>query len=158
MPRPRKSPKDSFIKKMLAMKRAGLKPAPYNITKQDIELDTLPERIQKILGLSQIPQKAEEMTFWIMYDIEDNKIRRYIARYLEKKGFLRVQKSVFLARAERNDFKEIAEALREVNQLYENHDSIILIPVSTDELHAMHIIGKDAGIEAYEKKPNTMIF
>ncbi|MGC8866165.1 MAG: CRISPR-associated endonuclease Cas2 [Bacteroidales bacterium] len=139
------------------MKRAGLKPAPNNISGKESELESLPSRIQKILGLSQTPQKAEEMTFWIMYDIEDNKIRRYIARYLEKKGFLRVQKSVFLARAERNDFKEIAEALREVNQLYENHDSIILIPVSTDELHAMHLIGKEIGIEAYEKRPNTMI-
>lgn len=158
MPRQRRSPKESFVKKMLAMKRAGLKPVPYHITDKEAELETLSARIHKILGLSQTPQKANEMTFWIMYDIEDNKIRRYIARYLEKKGFLRVQKSVFLARAERNDFKEIAEALREVNQLYENHDSIILIPVSTDELHAMHIIGKDAGIEAYERRPNTMIF
>ncbi|MEW6136395.1 MAG: CRISPR-associated endonuclease Cas2 [Bacteroidota bacterium] len=157
MARQKKTPRVSFIQKMLALKRAGIKPVNPVQTATDA-LEPLPDRIKKILGITQTPQKAEEMTYWIMYDIEDNKIRRYIARYLEKKGFLRVQKSVFLARSERNDFKEIAETLREVNQMYENHDSIILIPVSTDELHAMHLIGKDVGIEAYEKKPNSLIF
>lgn len=153
----KKSPRQSFLQKMLAIKRAGLKPV-NPATPAGKETEPLPQRIQQILGLTQTPQKAAEMTYWIMYDIEDNKIRRYISRYLEKKGFLRVQKSVFLARSERNDFREIAETLKEVNQMYDNHDSIILIPVSSDELHAMHIIGRDTGIEAYEQRPNTMIF
>ena len=153
----KKTPRQSFLQKMLAMKRAGIKPI-NPAAEPASETEPLPQRIQKIIGLTQTPQKAEEMTYWIMYDIEDNKIRRYISRYLEKKGFLRVQKSVFLARSERNDFREIADTLREVNQMYENHDSIILIPVSSDELHAMHIIGRDTGIEAYENRPNTVIF
>jgi len=41
----------------------------------------------------------------VHYDIENNKIRNYIAKYLERKGCIRVQKSIFIAESARKKFK-----------------------------------------------------
>ena len=49
---------------------------------------------------------------------------------------------------------EIISKLREVNALYGNHDSIVIIPVSIDDVCAMTIIGKD--LELIRENPNLL--
>lgn len=119
---------------------------------------SLEERIERILGLLNKSTTATTMLYFIMYDIEDNKVRRYISKYLEKKGCIRLQKSIFLASSERKEFAELCQTLKEVNEVYENHDSIVIAPVSTDEVKAMHIIGKKIDLLLYTDKPNTLFF
>lgn len=142
------------------IKAAGIRettpPAPAS---EDELLLPLSERIVRILQIIRDdPQKATEMIYLIMYDITDNKVRTQIAKYLEKQGCTRIQKSVFLARSEARNFQEIHDALRDVNDMYDNEDSIILVPVNASDARAMKLIGKNVQIEAITDKPNTLFF
>lgn len=93
-----------------------------------------------------------------MYDIEDNKVRRYIAKYLEQQGCLRVQKSIFLADLDIQKFNEIKSDIKEVQQVYDNEDSILVVPISSDYLKSMSIIGKNISIEVITRSKNTLFF
>lgn len=42
--------------------------------------------------------------------------------------------------------------------MYENNDSIILCPASTDELRAMDVIGENPDIDIVMKARNTLFF
>lgn len=81
------------------------------------------------------------MLFFVMYDIESNKVRRTVATYLEKKGCQRIQKSVYLANLDSSVYEQIRSDLTEVQGMYENNDSIIFCQASVDELKSMDVIG-----------------
>lgn len=93
-----------------------------------------------------------------MYDIESNKVRTLISKYLERKGCIRIQKSIFLADLDRTIFEEIRSDLVEVQSSYENNDSIILVPISTDYLQSMKIIGQSVNVDIITKNKNTLFF
>ncbi|MBK8652944.1 MAG: CRISPR-associated endonuclease Cas2 [Haliscomenobacter sp.] len=142
------------------IKAAGIRETtPPEPASEDELLLPLSERIVRILQIIRDdPQKATEMIYLIMYDITDNKVRTQIAKYLEKQGCTRIQKSVFLARSEARNFQEIHDTLRDVNDMYDNEDSIILVPVNASDARAMKLIGKNVQIEAITDKPNTLFF
>lgn len=98
------------------------------------------------------------MLFFIMYDIENNKVRTQIAKYLIKKGCLRVQKSIFFAETERKVFNEIHSDLKDIQELYDNMDSIFFVPVSSDQLRAMKIVGQSIDFELITGNKNTLFF
>ena len=98
------------------------------------------------------------MIYFIMYDIEDNRVRTHISKYLIKNGCQRVQKSIFLSESERKKFDEIHKTLREIQDLYENNDSIFFVPVSTDELRGMKIIGQKLDLDIFLSNKSTLIF
>ncbi len=98
------------------------------------------------------------MLFFIMYDIENNKVRTQIAKYLIKKGCLRVQKSIFFAEAERKVFNDIHSDLKAIQELYDNMDSIFFVPVSSDQLRAMKIVGQSIDFELIAGNKNTLFF
>ncbi len=143
------------------IKAAGIRevtPATPESGEEDFLLP-LNERIIRILQIVRDdPQKATEMIYLIMYDITDNKVRTQISKYLEKQGCTRIQKSVFLARSEAKNFQEIHDTLRDVNEMYDNEDSIILVPVNASDARSMKLIGKNVQIEAITDKPNTLFF
>lgn len=141
------------------IKKAGINPIVYNQNqKQWDDMDSLNERIKKIMQLQQNPIKPTDMIYFIMYDIEDNKVRNAIAKFLKNKSCIRVQKSIFIANTDRARFQEIYQTLAEINSYYDNQDSIILIPVSTDALQAMKLIGKNIDFELVCKNKNTLFF
>ncbi|MBV6428512.1 MAG: CRISPR-associated endoribonuclease Cas2 [Haliscomenobacter sp.] len=142
------------------IKAAGIRETtPPEPASEDELLLPLSERIVRILQIIRDdPQKATEMIYLIMYDITDNKVRTQIAKHLEKQGCTRIQKSVFLARSEARNFQEIHDTLRDVNDMYDNEDSIILVPVNASDARAMKLIGKNVQIEAITDKPNTLFF
>lgn len=151
---------DLFLKAIRLLKKAGMEPVhPVNETEYDFPLLLpLEARVQKIMEIYRNNEhKPECMIFFVMYDIEDNKVRRYVAKYLERKGCVRIQKSIFLAEAHRNTFQEIGQTLKEVNEIYNNHDSIYLVPVSSDEIKATRIIGQGFDVNLFTDPPNTII-
>ena len=81
-----------------------------------------------------------------------------IAKYLERKGCTRVQRSIFLADLDTADYQEIKTDLAEVQSLYDNHDSIIVCPISTDQLRAMRIIGQQIDVDIITHNRNTLFF
>jgi len=107
--------------------------------------------------LAQQPRKRpEDMYCFICYDIENNKIRRLVARVLEKEGCIRVQKSVFFARIHRKRHVRLTQLLREIQQLYENQDSIMLLPVGEDTLNSLQCIGKSVDMQQLTAPKNTV--
>jgi len=119
----------------------------------------LNERIEQILGVvKRLDKNSNKMIYFVMYDIENNKVRTQVAKYLIKKGCTRVQKSIFLANTNRVVYSEIKNDLKEVQECYENNDSILLVPVSTDEIKAMKIIGQNIDFDLILQNKNTLFF
>lgn len=131
------------------------RPVPDDID----ELPSLEERTKKILGLVNQPKKrVGRMLFFVMYDIESNKVRRYVVKYLERQGCTRIQKSIFLADLEIAKFNQIKSDLTEVQAAYENCDSILVVPITTEYLRAMKIIGQNISIDVITHSCNTLFF
>ena len=150
-----------YIEVLRKLARAGVAHSP-EINRQvgNIEgLPTLQQRVNHVLGIVNLPQrKPTNMLFFVMYDIESDKVRRHIAKYLERKGCTRVQRSIFLADLDTVDYQEIKPDLAEVQSLYDNHDSIIVCPISTDQLRAMRIIGQQIDVDIITHNRNTLFF
>ncbi len=98
------------------------------------------------------------MLCFISYDIEHNKVRTAIAKYLIRQGCQRVQKSVYFARLSPAAYRDIATNLREIQALYDNQDSIFILPVGEDNLNRMELIGQNFQYELEVNPPNTLYF
>lgn len=121
------------------------------------DIPDIPQRIKKILAIiKDKPKKPGDMIYIIMYDIESNKVRSEIAKFLIKKGCTRIQKSVYLIKNKPGHIMKIYKSLVEVQQAYDNQDSIILIPVDVSSLKSMKLIGKKINLERIIEKPNTL--
>ena len=103
-------------------------------------------------------KNSNEMYCMILYDVENNKIRRILSKFLEKKGCIRIQKSVFFAKVQRKLFLEIKEIVADLQSCYENNDTIILLPVGEDMLNNIHCIGKNFDFELLTQNKHTIIF
>lgn len=150
----------TFPEKIRKIKKAGLEGSPEIRPKQGPDtLEPLSDRIRQILGIvKRIKTNSQKMIYFVMYDIENNKVRTQVAKYLIKKGCTRVQKSIFLANTNRAVYSEIKTDLKEVQECYENNDSIFLVPVSTDEIKAMSVIGQNVDFDLILQNRNTLFF
>lgn len=150
----------SFAEAMQRLHDAGLDRSPS--PNRHVELDDIPsleQRVAALLGIvNNIKRPATQMLFFVMYDIESNKVRRLVVKYLERKGCTRVQKSIFLADLSAAAFEQIKRDLAEVQACYDNHDSILVVPISTDYLKAMKIIGQSIDIDVITRTKNTLFF
>ncbi len=151
----------SFPEMMLKLKRAGFthKGAGAKNYQKINELHSLEERISCILEIhTRNHLEATKMLYFILYDIENNKVRNQIAKYLIKNGCLRVQKSVFFAESDRALYDQIHKDLKTIQELYDNSDSIFFIPVSADQLRSMKIVGQSIDFELVTGSKTTMFF
>ena len=55
-------------------------------------------------------------------------------------------------------YEQIKKDMVEVQSLYENHDSIIVCPVSSDILKSMKIIGQNINLDVITHSKNTLFF
>lgn len=150
----------SYIEILKKLRDAGVKDSPeINRTPNDIDyLPTLQERVDNVLGIVNKPyRQVGNMLFFVMYDIESNKVRYNIVKYLIKKGCTRIQKSIFLADLSHEVYDSIKNDLAEIQALYDNHDSIIC-PISTDLLKSMKVIGQSINIDIITRNKNTLFF
>jgi CRISPR-associated endonuclease Cas2 len=159
-----KSPEIRLIERVRLIQKAGIE-SPRRLRKflpEDLSgfegLDSRIETITRLLRTHRPTTPATHMLFFIMYDIEHNKIRTHIAKYLLRKGCHRVQKSIFLAQLTRKTYEEIHQTLKEIQETYDNHDSIFLVPIAEDELRAMRVVGKNLDFELITDKKNTLFF
>ncbi len=156
---PRKYPEIEFKKKIRLIKKAGLTSKISDTDENYNNINSLNRRIKKILNITQNYKKNKtKMLFFVMYDIEDDKVRREIAKYLQDKGCVRVQKSIFFASTERKIYSEINKTIKDVNEFYQNNDSIFLVPVSTDQIRSMKIIGQNVDFDIIMGNRNTLFF
>lgn len=140
--------------------KAGLgKPAAL-ISAAHRENIPLPERVNFLIELLAQPLNAmqAESIYMLMYDIENNSVRRLVAKYLERLGFIRIQKSVYFARLSEVSRRNVVETLREINEVYENNDSIVLLPLTAEQLKNGHLLGKELHINMLIHKPRVVFF
>ena len=160
MPRKRKTL--SFVEAMNKLHAAGLdRTSPPNHTPAT-DIDNIPDLNQRLKTIFNVitnrQRPAHNMLFFVMYDIESNRVRRQIVKYLERQGCSRVQKSIFLADLPTPTFEQIKNDLAEVQACYDNQDSILVVPISTDYLQAMKVIGQEINIDVITKSKNTLFF
>ena len=127
-------------------------------TGEAIELMTFAKRAEEIRktieGLKTKPKN--NMIYFVMYDIEDDKVRKKIADYLMEKGLNRVQKSIFLGETHQREYRKLGEALAEIQESYDNHDSIFMVPTTEEQLKNMHIIGSGINFILTLHRTNTV--
>lgn len=159
MPRAKKPPL-SFVDQMKKLIASGINDSPKIVVKDDSDaLTPLEERVQDILGLSDNARKRKDrMFFFVMYDIESDKVRRLVVKYLIREGCTRIQKSIFLADRPVATYNKIKSDLAEVQAVYDNEDSIIVLPVTTDYLRMMKVIGKNIDVDIITHNKNTLFF
>lgn len=150
-----------YIEVLRKLKRSGLEHSP-EVNRPTGNLDDLPtleERVDFILGIVNKKQiLSSNMLFFVMYDIESNKVRYNVVKYLERMGCFRIQKSIFLADLSIQKYETIKNDLAEVQSLYENHDSIIICPVTSDFLQSMKVIGTHINLDIITRSKNTLFF
>ncbi len=150
-----------YLEVLRKLNRSGLEDSPV-INRLAVRADTMPslqQRIDAILGIVHKTEKqSSKMLFFIMYDIESNKVRYNVVKYLERMGCYRIQKSIFLANLSMEKYESIKSCLVEVQSLYENHDSIIVCPVSSDIVRSMKIIGQNINLDIITQSKNTLFF
>jgi|APTNR8051073442_1049403.scaffolds.fasta_scaffold82031_1 CRISPR-associated endonuclease Cas2 len=126
-----------------------------NITELPVE-DKVHHIMQWLSAYSRV--KSNTMLYMIMYDIENNRIRTNIAKYLIRKGCLRIQKSVYLAKSSPAVMREISETLKEINEIYENEDSIFVLPVPEEKFNNIKVIGRNIEFEVITSPRNVLFF
>lgn len=149
---------DSFIRKMMRLRKAGLVPSDVLDPGDEGIMLPVSKRIEKLNAMLEKSRtrKPGYAMFFVMYDIENNRVRRIIAKYLEKKGCVRIQKSVYFADIKRRVYVEVRDTLKAVNDMYENNDSIFFIPVSEDNLDKLGVIGRNIDFEYMTRHVTTM--
>lgn len=158
MPRTRNA--KEYLLVLQRLSEQGLLPetAP---NRDGVEWESLPDiesRVRSILNIAQQPRKSTDMLFFVMYDIESNKVRRYVVKYLERKGCTRVQKSIFLANLSMEKYQDIRNDLAEVQAAYANEDSILIVPITTDYLRSMKVIGQNIDVDVITRTQSTLFF
>ena len=151
----------SYLEILKKLKSSGLENSPpISRTIGDIDnLPSLEERIEFILGIANKKRIIEgNMLFFVMYDIESNKVRYNVVKYLERMGCHRIQKSIFLADLDMDKYETIKNDLAEVQSLYDNHDSIIICPVSSDLIKSMKVIGHSINLDIITHSKSTLFF
>lgn len=160
MPRKRKTPL-TFVEEMAKLRSAGLGESP-SPDRSLPDMDVLPSLEERLSVLFEIVRNKKrggsQMLFFVMYDIESNKVRRHVVKYLERQGCTRVQKSIFLADLPVEKYDSIRNDLAEVQACYDNEDSILVVPISTDYLKAMKVIGKSVNVDIITRSRNTLFF
>jgi CRISPR-associated protein Cas2 len=88
------------------------------------------------------------MIVWVLYDIEDDRIRSKIAKFCKQAGLYRVQFSVFLGSLDKNQKDGLELQIEELIDI--EKDSVYIFPMSKNELQATALLGK-----AFDKKMVT---
>lgn len=159
MPR-KKRPPLSLAEQMSRLREATLPEAkPVPTCGEELELGSIEARVRQLLGIVERQKKnRDRMLFFVMYDIESNKVRALVHKYLKRKGCTPIQRSIFLADTSIEVYDEIKADLAAVQEAYANNDSIIVLPVSTDYLRMMKIIGQKIEVDVITHSRNTLFF
>lgn len=152
----------TYLNRIKKLHEAGLtrSPSPNRINNYDYDsINNIEERTRKIIGIiNERSRSIGNMLFFVMYDIENNKVRRLVAKYLLRQGCHRIQHSIFLADLSNDIYQKIRNDLAEVQSAYENEDSILVVPISTDYLRSMKVIGKNINVDVITHARNTLFF
>lgn len=98
------------------------------------------------------------MTYLILYDISEDRIRTHISKHLEERGGRRIQKSVFLIKMDIQKYHEIKDYLQQIQEEYDNNDTILFVPLSKGALQDIYMIGNNTAFLDSVDDKKTLIF
>ena len=152
----------NFLKLMAKLQNAGLYQNNQLVKSEANNFGELPSVVERVNSITEQlktnSKNKNNMFCFITYDITSSRVRRNVAKYLIRNGFIRVQYSVFFASVERKTFLEIHKTLKKINEMYDNHDSIFFIPFGEDILNKTRVVGKSIDFELISEQKNTMFF
>ncbi len=95
----------------------------------------------------------------VMYDISDCCLRKSISGRLKRKGFKRLQMSVYMGCMPANDMNELKEEFyAAISALGEKSDSVIFVPITNDTLALMSFYGNSIDISELTDKRRVLFF
>lgn len=97
------------------------------------------------------------MNCFIFYDIEDNRLRVKLAKYLLEKGTQRIQKSVYLANISKKLYNDIFKTMSELEVVLGENDSIFMVPIGEYHLAEMKMVGRDVDM-SFSRSSQHVIF
>jgi len=77
---------------------------------------------------------------WILYDISEDGCRNKVAKICKQYGLLRVQKSAFLGKLEKNRFDELSERCQDL--IDDETDSVYLFPFCQEDFRQVKVLGQ----------------
>lgn len=89
------------------------------------------------------------MNYMVSYDISNNRVRKLVSDYLINKGFIRIQKSVFLGEVKIEIYKNIIVYIE--NIIDKESDNICSIPISKDDYFNIITMGNLGNYRIYEE-------
>jgi CRISPR-associated protein Cas2 len=96
------------------------------------------------------------MYTWVMYDITDNKMRLALSKQCKHLGLFRVQKSIFLGKAQQ---KLLAEFEKEAPKfLNDPDDKLFIVPMHEDNYKNMKKLGLEIKADRLRGKVHTLFF
>ena len=89
------------------------------------------------------------MNYLVSYDMSNNKNRKKISDYLLEKGFLRIQKSVFLGEIVKTKIEDILENI--CLFLDKEEESLVCILIDKDNYEKIYNYGKNENYNIYKE-------
>lgn len=89
------------------------------------------------------------MNYMVSYDIRNNRIRKLVSDYLINKGFIRIQKSVFLGEVKVEIYENIIVYIE--NIIDKESDNICSIPISKNDYLNIITMGNLGNYKIYEE-------
>lgn len=89
------------------------------------------------------------MNYIMAYDIINNKSRKLVSDFLIDKGFIRVQRSVFIGEAKLKAMDKIMEKIYSLTD--EEEDNIMCVPISKEEYDRIILYGNVNNFKIYEE-------
>ena len=84
--------------------------------------------------------KMGDTLLWVMYDIQNDKVRNKVAQYCKQAGLYRVQKSVFLGTLNWNDMDTLNLQIEAI--IDREHDSVYLFPMCKSDFSKVVLLGQ----------------
>lgn len=95
----------------------------------------------------------------VMYDMSDGRMRKVLSDKLIRKGFRRVQMSVFMGCVKSAELSSLRVQMDEMLQMCgEPTDSIIVVPINNDTLADVSFYGKSVEVDALTEKRGVKWF
>lgn len=89
------------------------------------------------------------MNYMVSYDIRNNRIRKLVSDYLINKGFIRIQKSVFLGEVKVEIYENIIVYIE--NIIDKESDNICSIPINKNDYFNIITMGNLGNYKIYEE-------
>jgi CRISPR-associated protein Cas2 len=139
------------------------KPAEENLekrnyirTKEEMTLEDKINAINTVFGNYNPDQLT--MLHIICYDISHNQFRKYLSDYLEARGCIRVQKSVFMGELHRREYDTIMTTFNHIKERFDPADTIMIVPLSEFSVKGFRSFGRQTDMSFFTQKERVLLF